>query len=280
LYEVSFPYFELFCSGQLPDVLNTYTSDDELVALFTGYGYQCRIVGTDLDKVQLDMAASLEWAHDTIRKIQKAARSGNPIYKPRWPMLILRTPKGWTGPKESHGQRIEGTFHAHQVPLPAAKKDEEQLGILEKWLKSYKPEELFSENYTPKQDLIDLFPDDSLKMGMRKETYGNYHPLDLAEWQDFSIQDEEASPMKQAGKYLADVIKRNPKAFRIFCPDEMTSNKLDAVFDVSKRVFEWDKDIFAQKGRVLEILSEHTCQGLMQGYTLTGRTALFPSYEA
>lgn len=251
------------------------------MALFTGYGYQCRIVGDELENIQQDMASSMEWAHDTIRKIQKAARSGKPIYKPRWPMLILRSPKGWTGPKEAHGQRIEGTFHAHQVPLPAAKKDDEELGILEKWLKSYKPEELFSEDYTPKQDVKDVFPDDSLRMGMRKETYGNYNPLSLAEWQDFSVKEQEdASPMKQAGKYLADVIKRNPESFRIFCPDEMMSNKLDAVFDVSKRAFEWDKDVFGQKGRILEILSEHTCQGFMQGYTLTGRTALFPSYEA
>lgn len=220
-------------------ILNRFKhSDDELVALFTGYGYQCRIVGRDLDKVQQDMAASMQWALETIRTIQEKARSGNAIYKPRWPMLILRTPKGWTGPKEAHGQKIEGTFHAHQVPLPKAKKDREELELLEKWLQSYKSEELFSEDFSPNQDILDVFPDDQYKMGMRNEAYNGYTPLDVPDWKSFSVKDENASPMKTAGVFLADVIKRNPHTFRMFSPDEMTSNKLDSVFDVTKREFE------------------------------------------
>ncbi|KAG2180470.1 hypothetical protein INT44_003474 [Umbelopsis vinacea] len=255
-------------------------SDDELVALFTGYGYQCRIVGGNLDDVQQDMAASMEWALETIHTIQEKARSGNPIYKPRWPMLVLRTPKGWTGPKEAHGQQIEGTFHAHQVPLPKANADKEELELLEQWLHSYKLDELFSENSTPKKDVTDVFPEDDYKLGMMADSYNGYKPLDLPAWKDFCVSDANASPMKISGKFLASVIERNPQTFRMFCPDELMSNKLDAVFGVTGRTFEWDKDVFSKHGRIIEILSEHTCQAFLQGYTLTGRTGLFPSYEA
>jgi xylulose-5-phosphate/fructose-6-phosphate phosphoketolase len=218
--------------------LCSFNSDDELVALFTGYGYQCRIVGGDLEKVQQDMAASMEWALEIIHTIQNKARSGNPIYKPRWPMLILRTPKGWTGPKEAHGKLIEGTFHAHQVPLPKANSDKEELEILENWLRSYKPDELFTENYVPKKDITDTFPDDEYKLGMIADSYNVYKPLDLPAWKDFGVSGNNASPMKVSGAFLASVIERNPHTFRVFCPDELTSNKLDAVFGVTERAFE------------------------------------------
>jgi xylulose-5-phosphate/fructose-6-phosphate phosphoketolase len=220
-------------------------SDDELVALFTGYGYQCRIVGGNLEDVQQDMAASMEWALETIHTIQKQARSGNPIYKPRWPMLVLRTPKGWTGPKEAHGQRIEGTFHAHQVPLPKANKDKEELELLEQWLQSYKPDELFSEDSMPKKDITDVFPEDDYKLGMMADSYNGYKPLDLPDWKDFCVSDANASPMKISGEFLASVIERNPQTFRIFCPDELMSNKLDAVFGVTGRAFEVSEQTFS-----------------------------------
>jgi xylulose-5-phosphate/fructose-6-phosphate phosphoketolase len=230
------------CLHRLTALLSN--SDDELVALFTGYGYQCRVVGGNLEDVQQDMAASMEWALETIRAIQKQARSGNPIYKPRWPMLVLRTPKGWTGPKEAHGKPIEGTFHAHQVPLPKANTDKEELGLLEQWLHSYKLDELFSEDYTPKKDVTDVFPEDDYKLGMMADSYNGYKPLDLPEWKDFGVSDDNASPMKVSGKFLASVIERNPETFRIFCPDELMSNKLDAVFGVTGRAFEVSEHTF------------------------------------
>ncbi|ESK95873.1 phosphoketolase [Moniliophthora roreri MCA 2997] len=235
----------------------------EITALFTGYGYQTRIVG-DLDDIDNDLAASMEWALGEIKKIQNAARSGNPIVKPRWPVLILRTPKGWNGPKEFHGEFIEGSFHSHQVPLPGAKTEKEELIALQKWLRSYRPEELFDERGSPREGVLSIIPEEQTKkLGQKPESYKGYE-----------------SSMKIIGKLLKDVIKRNPKTFRIFSPDELVSNKLDATLDETGRNFQWDIASRNQGGRVIEILSEHTCQGMLQGYTLTGRTGLFPSYEA
>ncbi|KAL1918985.1 uncharacterized protein VTP21DRAFT_2366 [Calcarisporiella thermophila] len=256
--------------------------DDELVALFSGYGYSVRIV-EDLDDINVDMWASLEWAYNEIRRIQKAAREDNqPILKPRWPMLILKTPKGWTGPKELDGKQIEGTFRAHQVPLPKPNQDEGQLKLLQEWLEGYQIKELFNmDDYTPKKILLDAFPaNPELRMGQRKETYAGYRPLDLAEWKEFSTTDELASCMLQTGKYLADVIKRNQTRFRVFSPDEAESNKLNDIFNVTGRNFQWDPETANRGGRVLEVLSEHCCQGWLQGYTLTGRVGIFPSYES
>ncbi|KAL1935884.1 hypothetical protein VTP01DRAFT_18 [Rhizomucor pusillus] len=256
-------------------------TDDELHSLFTGYGYQVRIVGDDLETIQKDMAVSTEWAINEIHAIQKAARSGKAIFKPRWPMLIVRSPKGWTGPKSAHGKPIEGTFNAHQVPLPKAKKDDEELQLLEKWLREYKPEDLFDENGRVQRDILDCFPEDERKrMGMRKEAHGEtYQPLDLPDWQQF-VKQEDSSAMDAAGEYLKEVCTRNERTFRIFSPDELTSNKLTKVLDATKRVMEPDPDLFTKGGRIIEVLSEHMCQGFLQGYTLTGRTGLFPSYEA
>ncbi|KAH9942735.1 phosphoketolase [Amylocystis lapponica] len=241
------------------------TMDDrEMSALFTGYGYQVRFV-EDLEHIDEDLAASMEWALGEIRKIQKAARSGNPIVKPRWPVLILRTPKGWSGPKSVHGEYVEGSFHAHQVPLPEAKTDDGELAQLEEWLRSYKPRELFDES----------------GLGQRKEAYAAYTPLDVPEWMSLGVEKgSEQSCMKVVGEFLHEVVKENPQTFRIFSPDELVSNKLDAVLRHSGRNFQWDVASRASGGRVIEILSEHTCQGMLQGYTLTGRTGLFPSYEA
>ncbi|EIN09747.1 phosphoketolase, partial [Punctularia strigosozonata HHB-11173 SS5] len=260
------------------------TMDDrELVALFVGYGYQVRFV-EDLGEIDRDLAASLEWAVAEIGKIQKAAREGRPIVKPRWPVLIMRTPKGWGGPKEFDGKIIEGSFHAHQVPLPAANKDQKQLEALQAWLRSYKTEELFTVDGAPVDDILSIIPQEKEKrLGQRAEAYKAYRPLDVPDWREFAIakeKGEQASCMQAVGRLLRAVIERNPASFRIFSPDELESNKLDAVFEVTGRNMQWDEKSRAQGGRVIEILSEHVCQGMLQGYTLTGRTGLFPSYES
>ncbi|KAJ7510452.1 phosphoketolase [Mycena galericulata] len=255
--------------------------DKELTALFTGYGYQVRFV-EDVANIDNDLAASMDWALVEIKKIQTAARSGNPIVKPRWPVLILRTPKGLGGPKEFHGELIEGSFHSHQVPLPGAKTSPEELTALQSWLKSYRPEELFTADGVPVPEILSIIPEDAEKrLGQKKESFRTYEPLNVPEWTDFCAkQGTQESCMKAVGRLLKGVVKENPHKFRIFSPDELVSNKLDAVLDESSRNFQWDIESRAQGGRVVEILSEHTCQGMLQGYTITGRTGLFPSYEA
>ncbi|KAF8312100.1 phosphoketolase [Clavulina sp. PMI_390] len=269
--------------------------DLELLALYTGYGYQVRFVEfgaipPSAEEVQArivelnkDMAVTMDWALSEIRKIQTAAREGKPIVKPRWPMIILRTPKGMTGPAKVDGQIVMGSFRAHQVPLPKAKADDEQLAQLQAWLESYDfpsliaPDGLFTDAV-----LRILPPRVDRRMGMIKESYNGYTPLDVPDFKDFVSKkpEKDESPMKAIGAYLKEVIKKNPETFRIFSPDELGSNKLDAVFDVTNRQFQWDPETAHIGGRVVEMLSEHTLQGFLQGYTLTGRTGLFPSYEA
>ncbi|KAF8920240.1 phosphoketolase [Mucidula mucida] len=255
--------------------------DKEMTALFTGYGYQPRII-SDLENLDNDLAASMDWALAEIKKIQTAARTGKPITKPRWPVLILRTPKGLAGPKSFNGELIEGSFHSHQVPLPNAKTSDEELTALGEWLRSYKPEELFTDEGSPVDEVLSIVPVESeKKLGQKVESYKAYIPLDLPEWSDFGVKKgSEESCMKTIGQFLKGVVARNPSTFRIFSPDELVSNKLDAVLDDSGRNFQWDVASRNNGGRVVEILSEHTCQGMLQGYTLTGRTGLFPSYEA
>ncbi|KAF7424227.1 hypothetical protein PC9H_009533 [Pleurotus ostreatus] len=253
----------------------------EMTALFTGYGYQVRIV-EDLENIDQDLAASMDWALGEIRTIQKAARSGNPIVKPRWPVLILRTPKGWFGPKAFHGELIEGSFHSHQVPLPNAKTSDEELSALHDWLSSYKPEELFTESGVPVPEVLSIIPEKAqLKLGQNPDSYSTYVPLITPDWKPLcGERGSQDSCMKAVGRFLKEVVKENPTTFRVFSPDELVSNKLDAVLDDSGRNFQWDIASRGKGGRVIEILSEHTCQGMLQGYTLTGRTGLFPSYEA
>ncbi|KAJ7911489.1 phosphoketolase [Mycena leptocephala] len=255
--------------------------DKEIIALFTGYGYQVRII-EDVEHIDNNLAASFDWALAEIKKIQTAARSGNPIVKPRWPVLILRSPKGLGGPKTFHGEFIEGSFRSHQVPLPGAKTSAEELAALQAWLKSYRPEELFTPDGVPVPEVLSLVPDAAeQRLGQKKESFNAYAPLMVPEWEGFCVeQGSQESCMKAVGRLLKAVVKENPQNFRIFSPDELVSNKLDAVLDDSGRNFQWDIESRAQGGRVIEILSEHTCQGMLQGYTLTGRTGLFPSYEA
>ncbi|KAF2836866.1 putative phosphoketolase [Patellaria atrata CBS 101060] len=255
--------------------------DKEICSLFTGYGYQVRFV-EDLEDIDADLGNSLEWAVAEICKIQKAARSGKPMLKPRWPVLIMRTPKGWSGPKKVDGEFIEGSFRAHQVPLMKAKTDENHLKDLQTWLKSYGPEELFNEDGIPNDKILSIIPQDPSKiLGQVKETYDPYSPIMVPDWKDFGIEKgDEHSCMKACGELMDKTFQENPHTIRIFSPDELVSNKLDAVFNHTGRNFQWDQFSRTQGGRVIEILSEHCCQGFMQGYTLTGRTAVFPSYES
>ncbi|KAK4238193.1 XFP N-terminal domain-containing protein [Achaetomium macrosporum] len=254
--------------------------DKEIVALFSGYGYQVCIV-EDLDNIDDQLQNALEWAVAEVKKIQQAARSGNPIVKPRWPMMVLRTPKGWTGPKEVEGKIIEGSFHSHQVPLPKANSDETQLKALNDWLSSYRISELMKDG-KPTETILDIIPSkDEKKLGQVKTTYDPYIGLKEVDWKEFTVEKgTQQSCMKVTGKFLDKVFQENPTTIRLFSPDELESNKLDAVLDHTQRNFQWDKYSRANGGRVIEVLSEHNCQGFMQGYTLTGRTAIFPSYES
>ena len=255
--------------------------DKEMVALFTGYGYQCRFV-EDLENIDVDLCASMEWALSEIRRIQKAARSGKPIMKPRWPVLIMRTPKGWSGPKKVKGEFMEGSFRSHQVPLMLAKTDKSELEQLQEWLGSYKPKELFTKDGGVNDTILSIIPtDDHKKLGQQIDTYSSHEALKIPDWQKYGVKKgEQASCMATIGELLDQVLVDNPHSMRIFSPDELVSNKLDAVFRHTGRDFQWDEFSHAQGGRVIEILSEHTCQGFLQGYTLTGRTGLFPSYES
>ena len=273
-------------------------SDEELLALFTGYGYQVIFVeGDDLDA---SLYGAMDWAYHEIRRIQQAARFGQPIEKPRWPVILMRSPKGMSGVKEMDGEPIEGSYRSHQVPIPDPKTNPEHLRLLEGWLRSYHIEELFDEQGSPKPEILEQCPKGDLRMGSNPHTFGGRirRDLDLPDIFEYAVRVEqvaasEAGPEKNSlvsgpemlARYLSDVILRNLRTFRIFSPDELESNKLTAVLDVTKRDYQWpvpphNEKITSHDGRVLEILSEHTLQAWLQGYLLTGRYGLFPSYEA
>lgn len=268
--------------------------DEELVALFTydlicniptyaggvltfnysGYGYQVRFV-EDLENIDRDLAASMDWAISQIQHIQKAARSGNPIVKPRWPVILLRTPKGWGAPKKVHGKFVEGSFHSHQVPLPKASSDKEELGQLQDWLREYQPDTLFKGDGSPSDNVTKVIPKDASKrMGVIKDAFSGYKPLDLPDWIEMGEgRGHEVSSMKAVGELLDQALQRNPSDMRIFSPDELESNKLDAVLKHTGRNFQWDQYSRQNGGRVIEILSEHTCQGV---YLYTIRYTFLP----
>ncbi|KAK3314083.1 XFP N-terminal domain-containing protein [Apodospora peruviana] len=249
--------------------------DKEIISLFSGYGYQVLIV-ENMDTINEDLYNGLEWALAEIKKIQQAARSGKPIAKPRWPMIGLGAPK-----KNTDGKLIEGSFHSHQVPLPKANSDEAQLKLLSDWLSSYRISELIQDG-TPTDAVLRILPErDEKKLGQNKLTYEPYQPLDVVDTKDCAVEKgTDQSCMKVTGQYLDKVFQANPTGIRLFSPDELESNKLDAILDHTQRNFQWDEYSRGNGGRVIETLSEHDCQGFMQGYTLTGRTALFPSYES
>ncbi|OBZ72463.1 putative phosphoketolase [Grifola frondosa] len=251
--------------------------DKEMTALFTGYGYQVRFV-EDLKNIDEDLAASMDWALERFTRSRRPRVAGTPSSSPAGPCSFY----GWSGPKELHGEYMEGSFKAHQVPLPEAKTDAGERKMLQTWLESYGPRELFGEDGVPNEKILSVIPDvEEKKLGQRKEAFAAYTALNVPEWIQSGVKKgSEQSCMKVVGEFLHEVVKENPSTFRIFSPDELVSNKLDAVLRDSGRNFQWDVASRAKGGRVIEILSEHTCQAMLQGYTLTGRTGLFPSYEA
>jgi xylulose-5-phosphate/fructose-6-phosphate phosphoketolase len=265
----------------------------ELECLLLGYGYQPHFVaGSEPRLVHQQMAATLDAVVDAIRAIQLGARAGRALQRPRWPMIVLETPKGWTGPKEVDGKKSEGTWRSHQVPFGELSRPE-HLRLLEQWLKSYRPEELFDARGAPHRELLALAPRGAHRMGMNPHANGGLLLRDL-HMPDIRAHAAPVTkpgqmidePTRVMGRLLRDVMKLNGAArnFRVVSPDEASSNRLDAVFEASERA--WmaerlpDDEHLAPEGRVMEVLSEHTCQGWLEGYLLTGRHGLFACYEA
>jgi xylulose-5-phosphate/fructose-6-phosphate phosphoketolase len=271
-------------------------SDQELTDLFTGYGYAPRLVDVTLaTDPDVAMAEAIDHAYAAIGEIQRRARAGD-IARWPWPVLLLRSPKGWTGPDEIAGVPIEGTFRSHQVPAKDARTNPAHLQVLEAWLRSYRPEELFDGDGRPEPDILAACPDGDRRIGMNPHTQGwrMRRALERPLLEDFALPiarpgGKSASALECAGTYLAEVMRRSEPArnFRVVCPDEMTSNLLGSVFNATNRAYAWPVDAarasdahLAPDGRVMEILSEHTCQGWLQGYLQTGRHGVFPCYEA
>lgn len=277
-----------------PTIFGTM-SEEELRALFTGCGWNPYFV-SGADPLNA-MTPAMDAAFREIDWIQHEARSGRLPEKPRWPLLILRTPKGWTGIESVDGKPVEGSFRAHQVPVAGVKSNPAHLQLLEEWLRSYRPEELFDARGTPAQDILDCCPRGDRRLGCNPHAFGDRVrvPLMRPDLHTHAISvnsgsrgSPEESPVEAVARYLAELIRNNPRNFRIFCPDELMSNKLGGVFAApTQRNYQWPVEgdnraehIGREGGRVLEILSEHTCQAWLQGYLLTGRHGLFPSYES
>jgi xylulose-5-phosphate/fructose-6-phosphate phosphoketolase len=269
-------------------------SHEELEKLFIGYGYRPVFVeGSEPEAMHRSMAAALEGAINDIRAIQDRARNGGATERPIWPMIILRSPKGWTGPKEVDGKKTEGYWRSHQVPLSEFAQKPAHLKILEDWLKSYRPKELFDENGTFLPELAALAPAGDRRMGANPHANGGLllKALKLPDFRDYAVAVDApgrviAEATRIMGGMLRDVMKLNASSrnFRVFGPDETASNRLGALFEATDRAWEAqtlpEDDHLAANGRVMEILSEHTCQGWLEGYLLTGRHGLFSCYEA
>ena len=263
-------------------------SNEELIDFFKGCGYNPYIV-EDSDNIHEEMANTLDKVIEEIKKIKENALISEE--RPIWPMIVLKTRKGWTGPKEVKGNVIEGTFRAHQVPIPISRENPENLGILENWLRSYRPEELFDENGKLIEELAMLAPIGNQRMSANPVANGGLllKELRIPDFRKFGINIERgltnAQDMKELGRYVRELIKLNPDNFRVFGPDEALSNRLNYMFDVTNRQFNgkrYDYDEFlSSAGRVIDsYLSEHMCEGMLEGYLLTGRHGFFHSYEA
>jgi len=266
----------------------------ELIDLFVGYGYQPYFVeGDDPEIVHPLMASTMDSVYNEITNIQKDARSNGFSERPRWPMIIMRTPKGWTGPKMVDGVQIEGTFRAHQVPVTDLDKKPEHLKILEQWMRSYNPQELFDGNGKLIPELAELAPKGNRRMGMNPNANGGLliKDLKLPDFRDYTVKvtkpgTEYEESTRVLGRFLRDILKNNQDScnFRIMGPDETNSNRLNAVFEVTDRtsvaeILPNDENV-SPRGRVMEVLSEHLCEGWLEGYLLTGRHGFFSSYEA
>ena len=268
------------------------TSDADLKALYVGRGYKPYFVeGDDPEVVHQLLAQALEDCYAEIRGIQQEARKNGFKKQPVWPMIIFRTPKGWTCPKEVDGTPIEGTFRAHQVPLASVKDNSEHLKILEAWMKSYKPEELFDENGKFIDELATLAPVGNRRMGGNPHVNGGRSLITLAlpDFTNYALEipgpgQVLAEAPRKLGDFFRDIFKMNPTNFRMFCPDESNSNRLNSIFEATKRCSMAEivsiDDELGPDGRVMEVLSEHLCQGWLEGYLLTGRHGMWSSYEA
>jgi xylulose-5-phosphate/fructose-6-phosphate phosphoketolase len=269
-------------------------SDEQLIHLFTGYGYRPYFVeGDEPEPMHQMMAATFDQVVKDIRAIQEKARSTDQGTLPLWPMIILRSPKGWTGPKFVDGKPIEGTWRAHQVPVADLARKPEHLKILEDWMKSYRPEELFDENGKLIPELAELPPKGDQRMGANPHTNGGLllKELEMPDFRKYAVPVAKpgvvaAESTRVLGTFLRDVMKLNQETrnFRVFGPDETASNRLDALYQVTGK--KWMEPILptdehlAPDGRVMEVLSEHMCQGWLEGYLLTGRHGFFSCYEA
>jgi xylulose-5-phosphate/fructose-6-phosphate phosphoketolase len=266
----------------------------ELTALLEGYGHTPYLVaGDDPASVHQQLAATLDHVLDEIARIQAAARNQGAGERPRWPMIVLRTPKGWTGPEQVDGLPVEGTWRSHQVPLAGVRSNPEHLAQLEAWLRSYRPDELFDADGRPRLEILDWLPRADRRLGANPHANGGRHPrnLELPDFRPYGAPVDRpgattSEPTRALGAWLRDVMRANSdhRNFRIVGPDETESNRLHAVYEATGKA--WQAEVLPsdehldRRGRVLEILSEHTCQGWLEGYLLTGRHGLFSCYEA
>lgn len=277
-----------------PTILSRISSE-ELENLFKGYGYTPYVVaGSEPEQMHQEMAAVMEECIVKIREIQAEARSQNKAFRPRWPMIILRTPKGWTGPSEVDGHKVEGFWRSHQVPMGGMHSNPEHLKLLEQWMKSYKPEELFDENGTLIAELKELAPVGNRRMSANPIANGGLLRKDLIlpDFRNYAVAIDkpgavEVENTRVLGQFLRDVMKHNMTNFRVFGPDETASNRLQDIYEASKKTWmadylpeDEDGGMLSPDGRVMEMLSEHTLEGWLEGYLLTGRHGFFHSYEA
>jgi len=269
--------------------------NEELEHLFKGYGWVPHFVeGDDVDLMHQEMAGALEQCVLEIRCIQEEARAGGKAKRARWPMIVLRTPKGWTGPKEVDGHKVEGYWRSHQVPLTAVRENPAHLKALEDWMRSYRPEELFDERGRLIPELKALAPTGARRMSANPHANGGLlrKALRFPDFRDYAVQVEQpghtaAENTRPLGRFLRDIMRLNPSNFRVFGPDENSSNRLDAIYEVSKKLWladyrpeDADGGELSTDGRVLEMLSEHTLEGWYEGYLLSGRHGFFSTYEA
>ena len=267
--------------------------EDELVSLMRGYGHTPYVVaGSDPDEMHQAFAATLDRCLDEIRDIQQEARTGRkPVARRSWPMIVLRSPKGWTGPKEVDGKKVEGFWRSHQVPFADARSDDGHRRVLESWMRSYKPEELFDASGAPVPEIAGLHPAGPRRMSANPQANGGLllRDLRLPDFRHYAVDVETpgtgaVEATKVLGTFLRDVMAANMDRFRLFAPDEHASNRLQDVLEVTDRTWNAETvpydDHLSVDGRVMEILSEHTCEGWLEGYLLTGRHGLFSCYEA
>jgi xylulose-5-phosphate/fructose-6-phosphate phosphoketolase len=266
----------------------------ELATLFHGLGYESReVAGDDPATVHRELWKALDSAYEQIRTIQSAARRSTDAPRPVWPMIVLRTPKGWTGPKTLDGKAVEGTSRSHQIPIDDPETNPAHLRLVESWLRSYRPEELFDEHGTVRPEVTSVYPAEARRMGRTPQANGGalLRDLPLPDYRGFAVPvAEHGGPRTEStsvlGRYLAEVFRASAaqRNFRLFCPDETSSNRLQAVFEATGRSFELPilptDEFLARDGRVMEVLSEHLCEGWLEGYLLTGRHGLFACYEA